>query len=160
MCVLVAVGVLVYWPALTTRFFLDDYLHEAMVHGRFPAERGPFDLYDFVGDDDRQALFDRGFLPWWTDPHVALRFLRPLSSALLFYTHLWLAPWPILMHLHFFAWWVVAVLAARDLFACASRREPRRSRRSSSRSRPAIRCRSAGSRTARRSRRSRSARSG
>ena len=86
-------------------------------HGAWPvpAEHGPFDLYDFVGDDDRQALFDRGFLPG-DRPPVALRFLRPLSSALLFYTHLWLAPWPILMHLHFFAWWVVAVLAARDLF--------------------------------------------
>ncbi len=116
MCLLVATGAVVFWPALTTPFFLDDYLHSAMVAGRFPVNRGPFDLYDFVGDDDRQALFDRGFLPWWTDPRLTLRFFRPLSSALLFYEHRWIGEWPQVMHLHSFAWWVLAVLAARALF--------------------------------------------
>jgi hypothetical protein len=108
--------VVVFWPALTTPFFLDDYLQSAMVHGRFPSVRGPFALYDFVADDDRSALFDRGFLPWWTDTHITLRFLRPLSSALLFYEHRWLDDWPLVMHLHSFAWWIAAVLAARLLF--------------------------------------------
>jgi hypothetical protein len=116
MALLLCAGVVVFWPALTTPYFLDDYLHSAMVHGRFPGARGPFTLYDFVGDDDRSALFDRGFLPWWTDTHITLRFLRPLSSALLFYEHSWLEGWPLVMHLHSFAWWVAAVFAARALF--------------------------------------------
>jgi hypothetical protein len=116
MTLLVAAGAVVFWPAVRTPFFLDDYLHSAMVHGRFPAVRGPFALYDFVGDDDRAALFSRGFLPWWTDTHITLRFLRPLSSALLYYEHEWLEPWPLVMHLHSFAWWIAAVFAARAFF--------------------------------------------
>jgi len=113
---LAAAGVVVFWPAITTPFFLDDYLHAAMVHGRFPGVRGPFSLYDFVGDDNREALFDRGFLPWWTDPRLTLRFLRPLSSAFLFFEHSWIGSSPLAMHLLSFAWWLAAVLGARSLF--------------------------------------------
>jgi hypothetical protein len=116
MTLLVVAGVVVFWPALTTPFFLDDYLQSAMVHGRFPVVRGPFSLYDFVGDDDRAALFAQGFLPWWTDTRITLRFLRPLSSALLYYEHTWFDAWPGLMHLHSFAWWIAAVFAARAFF--------------------------------------------
>jgi len=116
MPLLVAFGAVVYWPGLTTGFFLDDYLHSAMVHGRFPGIRGPFTLYDFVSDDNRAALLARGFLPWWADAHVTLRFLRPLASALLFYEHRWLDAWPVVMHVHSFAWWVAAVFVARALF--------------------------------------------
>jgi len=116
MGLLVALGVVVFWPALTTPFFLDDYLQSAMVHGRFPGVRGPLALYDFVAEDNRQALFDRGFLPWWTDPHLTLRFLRPLSSALLYWEHTWVGRWPLAMHVHSFVWWIAAVFAARALF--------------------------------------------
>ena len=116
MALLVGVGAVLFWPALTTSFFLDDYLQSAMVHGRFPGIRGPFALYDFVADDNRQALFEHGFLPWWTDPALTLRFLRPLSSALLFYEHTFIGAHPFVMHLHSFAWWVAAVFAARSFF--------------------------------------------
>ena len=116
MTLLMVAGVIVFWPAITTPLFLDDYLHSAMVHGRFPGVRGPFSLYDFVGDDDRAALFARGFLPWWTDTHITLRFLRPLSSALLYCEHRWIGSWPLVMHIHSFAWWAAAVFAARAFF--------------------------------------------
>jgi hypothetical protein len=116
MTALVAGGLVVFWPSLTTPFFLDDYLHSAMVEGRFPVERSPFALYDFVSDDDRQALFDRGFLPWWTDPRLTLRFFRPLSSAMLFYEHRWIGAWPFAMHLVSFAWWIAVVVVARAFF--------------------------------------------
>ncbi len=116
MCSLVALGAVVFWPSLTTPFFLDDFLHSAMVRGRFPGVRGPLTLYDFIGDDNRDALFARGFLPWWTDPRLTLRFLRPLSSLCLYCAHRWLGASPFLMHLQSFAWWIAAVLAARALF--------------------------------------------
>lgn len=116
LCLLVLLGAVVFWPALTTPFFLDDFLQSAMVHGRFPGVRGPLTLYDFIGDDNRDALFARGFLPWWTDPRLTLRFLRPLSSLLLFLSHRWFGAWPFVMHVHSFAWWVAAVLSARALF--------------------------------------------
>ena len=87
-----------------------------MVKGRYPGVHSPWTLYDLVGDDNREALFDRGFLPWWTDPRLTVRFLRPLSSLLLYCAHRWLGAWPFAMHLQSFAWWIVAVLAARALF--------------------------------------------
>lgn len=149
MCLLVAVGAVVFWPALTTPFFLDDYLQSAMVKGRYPGVHSPWTLYDLVGDDNREALFDRGFLPWWTDPRLTVRFLRPLSSLLLYCAHRWLGAWPFAMHLQSFAWWIVAVLAARALFRRCVAPRPPRSPRSSSRWRPVTACRSAGSRTAR-----------
>ncbi len=116
MVLLVALGGVIFWPALTTPFFLDDHVHSAMVFGRFPAARGAFDLYDFVGDDNRSALAEAGFLPWWTDGHLTLRFFRPLSSLLLYWEHRYFEAYPFLLHLHSFAWWVVAVFAARAFF--------------------------------------------
>jgi hypothetical protein len=116
MALLVALGGVVFWPALTTPFFLDDHIHSAMVSGRFPAARGMFDLYDFVADDNRRALAEAGFLPWWTDRHLTLRFFRPLSSLLLYWEHRYLEPYPFLLHVHSFGWWVASVFAARAFF--------------------------------------------
>ena len=116
-CLLVALGAVVLWPALTTPFFLDDFLHSAMVHGRFPGGRSPLTLYDFIADDNREALFERGFPPLvGPTPRLTLRFLRPLSSLCLYCAHRWLGAWPLLMHLQSFAWSVAAVFAARALF--------------------------------------------
>ncbi len=109
-------GALLFSPALFTPLFLDDYLQGAMVEGTFPGKRSAFDLYAFVDDGDRAALTQRGLLPWWTDPRLTIRFFRPLSSALLWLDHRVLAHAALPMHLHSFAWWLAAVLAARSLF--------------------------------------------
>ena len=86
-----------------------------MVRGTFPSPRGPFDLYNFVSDADRKLLVDRGVLPWWTHPHLTIRFFRPLSS-LIRWTELRLGHHPLLEHVHSLAWWIAAVLAARALY--------------------------------------------
>lgn len=114
--VIFAVGVLTFLPALFTPFFLDDHLHGAMAAGTFPVPRSPFDLYDFVGDDNRALFLERGLLPWWSHPQLTIRFFRPLSSALLWLDHRMLTVHPLPMHLHSFVWWALAVLAARTLF--------------------------------------------
>jgi len=119
MCALVVLGAIVFSPAIRAPLFLDDYLQGAMVEGTFPAARGPFDLYDFIGDGDRAALTARGLLPWWTDPRLTIRFFRPLSSALLWLDHRAFSHAALPMHLHSFAWWVVAALAAHALFRAA-----------------------------------------
>ncbi|AKV03124.1 hypothetical protein AKJ09_09787 [Labilithrix luteola] len=111
-----AVGVLAFLPALFTPFFLDDHLHAAMVAGTFPVPRSPFDLYDFIGDDNRALFFERGLLPWWAHPNLTIRFFRPLSSALLWLDHRVLTVHVLPMHVHSFVWWALAVLAARALF--------------------------------------------
>jgi hypothetical protein len=114
---ILVLGLVTYLPSLTTPLVLDDYLHASMVAGRFPAPRSPFDLYDFVSDADRSVLFERGLLPWWTHPHLTIRFLRPLSSVLLWLDHRLFAHHPILLHLPSFGWWAAGVLAARALYA-------------------------------------------
>jgi hypothetical protein len=116
MAVLLAVGAALFSPALSTPLFLDDYLHGAMVEGTYPVARSPFNLYDFVDDDSRGPLVDRGLLPWWTHPHLTLRFLRPLSSALLWMDHRAFSHAALPMHLHSLGWWVLAVLAVRALY--------------------------------------------
>src|SRR3954466_2834445 len=67
---LLAIGAILFSPALTTPLFLDDHLQGAMVEGTFPAARSPLNLYDFVDDGDRKMLTDRGLLPWWSHPQL------------------------------------------------------------------------------------------
>jgi hypothetical protein len=110
-------GICIFMPSLRSPFLLDDYLHASMVNGTFPASRSPFDLYDFVTDADRGVLFARGILPWWTHPHLTIRFFRPLSSGLLWIDHALYGHRPVLLHLQSFAWWLAAVLALRALYA-------------------------------------------
>jgi hypothetical protein len=113
---ILALGAVVHGPSLGADFMLDDYLHSSMIQGTFPAARHPLDLYNFVDDSDRAALFDRGLLPWWSHPQLTIRFFRPLSSALLWGDHLLLGESALPRHLHSYLWWALAVLAAGALF--------------------------------------------
>ena len=116
MCAILVLGALIFFPAIRAPLFLDDYLQGAMVEGTFAAPRGPFDLYDFVDDGNRNVLLERGLLPWWSDPRLTIRFFRPLSSALLYVDHKLTGHGALPMHLHSFAWWVAAAFAVRALF--------------------------------------------
>ncbi len=110
--VLVLVGLfalLVHFPVLSTPRFLDDYNQIAMIEGTYPSHPGPLDLYDFITDENREPLIDRGILPWWSHPRMELRFLRPLSSALIWTDHRLFGSGGLLFeHLHSFAWWSLA----------------------------------------------------
>jgi hypothetical protein len=116
LALLFAIGAALFSPAVRTPLFLDDYLQGAMVEGTFPAPRSPLNLYDFVNDHDRATLTERGLLPWWSHPKLAIRFFRPLSSALLWVDHRVFSHAPLPMHLHSLAWWALAVLAVRALY--------------------------------------------
>ena len=113
---LFVLGAAVFAPALLSNYLLDDYLHASMLRGTFPAERSPFELYDFVNDADRELLRAHGLLPWWTDPTLTIRFLRPLSSALLWVDHQLFGEHPLWPHLHSFLWWMAVVIGAAALF--------------------------------------------
>lgn len=117
LAIIIVVGLAVFRPALQTPFLLDDYMHATMVDGRAGMRRGPFALYDFVNDADRDTMVSRGLLPWWSHPRLKIRFFRPLPSALRFYEERLLGghnegPGVILMHLHSMLWWLVCVLGA------------------------------------------------
>ena len=111
-----AIGAILFSPALVAPFFLDDHLQSAMVQGTYPAHRSPLNLYDFVDDGDRATLTNRGLLPWWSHPQLKLRFFRPLSSGLLWIDHRVFRHDALPMHLHSLAWWLAAVLAVRALY--------------------------------------------
>ena len=112
----VAAGALVFWPALRARFYFDDHFHASMLAGRWPTPRSIFDLYNFVGDDDRARLVEHGVLPWWTSPELRVRFFRPLSSALLTADHRIFAGRAFLAHVHSFFWWLATVAVAWRLY--------------------------------------------
>ncbi len=110
-----ALAVLVHVPALFAPFMLDDHAQTAMAEGRYGAPRTPFDLYDYIDDANRASLFDRGVIPWWTDPRLVVRFLRPLSSALLWLDHFLFGPHPLWHHAHSMIWWAIATAGVHAL---------------------------------------------
>ncbi len=114
--VVLALGVLLFQPGLRSPLMLDDYIQAAMVDGTYGPPRGPFDLYDFVGQGEAPRLVERGFLPWWSHPALKIRFFRPLASVLRWTDQRVLGRSPLPLHVHSLAWWVVAVIAARALF--------------------------------------------
>ncbi len=113
---LVVVALVAFWPAVTSRSYLDDHLHSAMLAGRWPSPRGILDLYNFIDDGDRATLMDRGVFPWWSSPDLRIRFLRPLSSFLLWVDHRFLPGHVGLHHAHSLLWWVAVVCAAHALY--------------------------------------------
>jgi hypothetical protein len=113
---LVVLAIVVHLPAITTEFILDDYLHEAMLEGRFPGDRAGWDLYNFVDDANREALAATGLVPWWSHPGLQIRFFRPLSAWLLGVDHALFSGAPLPMHLHSLLWWGLVVLAALWLY--------------------------------------------
>ena len=110
-----AVALLIHIPGLRTPLLLDDYTQLAMTDGRYPSPPGPFQLYDFIDDSNRSILMDRGVLPWWSHPKMVMRFLRPLSSALLWVDYRIFGGNPFWGHLHSLLWWAVACFAVHVL---------------------------------------------
>jgi hypothetical protein len=114
-----AVAIFIHLPGLRTPLLLDDYTQQAMADGRYPSSPGPFQLYDFIDDANRSALLDRGVLPWWSHPQMVMRFLRPLSSALLWVDYRVLGGNLLWGHVHTFLWWLGACAAVHLLLRSA-----------------------------------------
>jgi hypothetical protein len=73
-------------PTLNSPLLQDDVVHRVMLLDKSPnLHWGPLELYDFIGAPSRpvRELRDRGFLPWFASDSLRIRFLRPLSSAVL-----------------------------------------------------------------------------
>lgn len=81
-CLGVVLGVWLHAPSLSAGLYADDYLQDAMLAGDYPVQRSAFDVYNFSETSaDRDALIERGVLPWWSHPDLKLMALRPLASA-------------------------------------------------------------------------------
>jgi hypothetical protein len=112
----IAAGAVVNRAAVRAPLDIDDFGQRAMVEGILTPKRGPFNLYDFVADDNRAALLDRGVLPWWSDPHLVVRFLRPVPSVLVWLDHRLFGYDAFAPHVLSILWWAAAVLAAHALY--------------------------------------------
>jgi hypothetical protein len=111
-----AVGAVANRAALRAPLEMDDVAQRAMIEGTLTPRRGPFNLYDFVADDNRPALLERGVIPWWSDPHLVTRFLRPLPSVLVWLDYRLFGYGTLGPHVLSFLWWLGAVLAAHLLY--------------------------------------------
>ncbi len=112
----IVVAVIVHLPALRVPLAADDFVQRAMVAGKAGAPRGPLNLYDFVGDDNRAAFLDRGAIAWWNDANVTIRFLRPLPSLLVWLDDALFGDRAFYPHVHSLLWWGAAVFGAYWLF--------------------------------------------
>src|SRR3954469_25513624 len=83
---LVLLGVALASPSLFTGLVADDYLHQILLRDQ-PGIPGLspkiLDLFQFAHGDPASArqLMNHGVFPWWTDSHLVLAFLRPLSAV-------------------------------------------------------------------------------
>ncbi len=110
--VAVLFALVVHVPGLFTPFTIDDFAHMKMIDGGYPSSHSiPFGLYDFIDDTNRDALLDTGIMPWWTHPHLVVRFLRPLSSLTLFADYRTFGAHPFWGHAHSLLWWAAAAIA-------------------------------------------------
>lgn len=111
-----AAGTIANRAALHAPLEMDDVAQRAMIEGRLTPRRGPFNLYDFVADDNRAALLDRGVIPWWSDPNLVTRFLRPIPSVLVWLDHRLFGYGAFGPHALSLIWWAAAVIAAHVLY--------------------------------------------
>jgi hypothetical protein len=111
-------AVLLALPGVRSPLLLDDVVHRAMLEDRLPGARwSSLELYDFVGAPERPAtvLRDHGSVPWFTADDLKLRFVRPLSSALLAAEARLDERWIWVARLHSLAWFLVCIVIAAAL---------------------------------------------
>lgn len=70
-------------PCLLVGLSHDDLTHRLMLEGKVPGF-SRYALYDFTPPGAPASVqINQGSLPWFTNPEVSLRFLRPVASATL-----------------------------------------------------------------------------
>src|SRR5215831_5876 len=120
---LVLLGVALVLPSLRAGFFADDYLQIAQLEGWSANPVSPLDLYSFVPRDRarRAELIDRG-APYFAAPELKLRFLRPLSSALMALDHALFGRRPLPYHVHTLLWYAALLALVGALYRRAAPR--------------------------------------
>jgi len=121
--VVVALGVALVLPSLWAGFFADDYLQIGQLEGWSANPVSPVDLYSFVPRDRARvaALVDLG-APYFLAPNLELRFLRPVSSALMALDHALWGRRPFPYHVHTLLWYAGLLAVVGALFRRAAPR--------------------------------------
>lgn len=109
----VVVAIVVYWPAMSVRYFADDYIQIAKLEGYF-GDHSAAGLYTFFAEDPAGVAehIARGSLPWWTVEDFRFVHLRPLASLLIELDHAIAPRGAYLHHLHSMGWMVAMLVAA------------------------------------------------
>lgn len=109
-----ALAILVTIPALFVGLHDDDFVQRLALSGEVPLyRRGIWSLYEFqLGGQATERLIHAGYLPWFTDPGLTVRFFRPLSSALLALDVRFFGDASLPAQLHSLVWFSVALVVA------------------------------------------------
>lgn len=99
-------------PALSVGLFYDDVIHRVVLADAWPHyHREPWSLYEFMRGGDENAVLRRvGLLPWFSEPDVAIRFFRPLSSLLVALDYALFGDAALPPHLHSLLWFGAVVV--------------------------------------------------
>lgn len=114
----VVLGVVLALPFCATGFFMDDYLHLALLDelpGFATGDR--WHLFSFADGDPSHTtpLIENGPYPWWTLPTLKFLFVRPLTALVANVEHALVGRNAVLMHLHSIAWYVALILVVGAL---------------------------------------------
>ncbi len=114
----VVLGVVLALPFCATGFFMDDYLHLALLDGLPGFATGDrwhlFSFADGVVEHNR-PLIENGPYPWWTLPTLKFVFVRPLTALVANVEHALGGRNAVLMHLHSIAWYAALILIVGSL---------------------------------------------
>ncbi|MCC6621816.1 MAG: hypothetical protein IT385_11210 [Deltaproteobacteria bacterium] len=118
---IIALALLLLAPSLTGGLASDDHLHRIVVRDDpgLPGYRATtLDLFTFVPGDaaDRQALMDRGVLPWTAHPELRIGFMRPLAALTHRIDHALWPDTPALAHAHGLVWLVLLLIVVARLY--------------------------------------------
>src|SRR5262245_35511913 len=111
-------GLALSLPALTVGFSNDDLLQRLELEGKLPGYERPWlTLYDFTPPCRSIAeLTNWGYLPWFSESDLSLRFFRPLSSALLTLDHALFGRNALAAHVHSLVWLMLLVGVTAALY--------------------------------------------
>ncbi len=116
--VAVLLGALATLPALRVGLLHDDLMHRTFLDGVPGYRLAPHQLYDFTTADPEavQRMIDHGYMPWFADPRLALRFFRPLSSLLLTSDDALFGQAALPAHVHSLLWFALIAIVAAAIF--------------------------------------------
>jgi hypothetical protein len=108
-------------PTLFIGLNLDDYLHRycgLQMKGAEEICPSFLSLFTILPGDPRltHRLVEDGFAPWWTNEHVLVSFMRPVTTLTHRLDYLLFPDSPWLMHLHSMLWLGGAVYVATRLY--------------------------------------------
>jgi len=117
----IIVALLLAAPSLNGGLQLDDYSIRATIldcHLWGMPSRGAWNPFSFLDGNPAHArvLIDRGAMPWWSDPHCRLAFLRPLTALTHIVDHRLWPGLPVLMHVQSLLWFALLIWSASVLY--------------------------------------------